>query len=472
MVDAIVVGAGPNGLAAAIELARSGRSVTVYEANETIGGGCRSAELTLPGFVHDVCSAFHPMGAASPFMRSLDLARDGLAWIDPEAPLAHPLDDGTAVLLERSLDRTVEGLGPDGRAYRGLIAPLVADWDKLAEDSLRPLLRMPRHPLAMARLGLAAVRPARMLARTTFRGERARALFAGIAAHSFLPLDAPLTASFGVVLAVLGHVVGWPLPRGGSQRIADALASRLRSLGGAIETARRVRSLAELPAARAYLCDVTPAQLERIAGDRLSSGYRAKLRGYRRGAGVFKVDYALDGPIPWRAPECLRAGTVHLGGTLDEIAACEDAVARGRIPARPFMLVGQQSLFDPSRAPSGKQTAWVYCHVPNGATVDMTERMEAQLERFAPGFRERVLARSVMPPAEIERSNENNAGGDIAGGSHGGLQYLARPFVTWDPYATSARDVYLASSATPPGAGVHGLCGYHAARSAMRRAFS
>jgi len=470
--DAIVIGSGPNGLGAAVELARSGRSVVVYEANETIGGGCRSAELTLPGFRHDVCSAFHPMGAASPFLRSLDLAREGLEWIQPDAPVAHPLDDGTAVVLERSLERTVEGLGPDGRSYRRLIAPLVADWDKLAEDSLGPLLRVPRHPLAMARLGLVAVRPARMLARSAFRGERARALFAGIAAHSMLPLDTPLTASFGLVLAVLGHVVGWPVAGGGSQRIADALAARLRSLGGAIETGRRVASLAELPAARAYLCDVTPAQLDRVAADRLSPGYRAKLRRYRRGIGVFKIDYALDGPIPWRAAECLRAGTVHLGGTLDEISACEDAIARGRVPARPFMLVGQQSLFDPTRAPAGKHTAWVYCHVPNGATVDMTERMEAQLERFAPGFRDRVLARSVMPPAEIERYNENNAGGDIAGGSHGGLQYIARPFPRLDPYATSAREVYLASAATPPGAGAHAMCGYRAARSALRRALS
>jgi phytoene dehydrogenase-like protein len=470
--DAIVIGSGPNGLAAAIELARNGRSVAVHEANETIGGGCRSAELTLPGFLHDVCSAFHPMGAASTFFRSLDLRRDGLEWIQPDAPLAHPLDDGTAVILERSLDRTADGLGPDGRSYRRLIAPLVADWDKIAEDSLRPLLRIPRHPFAMARLGLVAIRPARMLARSAFRGERARALFAGIAAHSLLPLDAPLTSSFGLVLAVLAHVVGWPIPRGGSQRIADALGSRLRSLGGTIETGRRVRAVGELPPARAYLFDVTPSQLERIAGERLSSGYRSRLRGYRRGPGVFKIDYALDGPIPWRAQECRRAGTVHLGGTLDEIAACEDAVARGEIPARPFMLVGQQSLFDPSRAPAGKHTAWVYCHVPNGATVDMTERMEAQLERFAPGFRDRVLARTPMSPAAIERDNENNAGGDISGGSHSGLQYVARPFLRWDPYATSARDLYLASSAAPPGAGVHGLCGYHAARSALRGALA
>ena len=467
--DAVVVGAGPNGLSAAIELARNGLSVTVYEANDTIGGGCRSAALTLPGFIHDLCSAIHPLGAASPFFRGLGLVKEGLEWIEPPVALAHPLDDGTAVLLERSLDATAAGLGADGRAYRRLVEPLVGEWDDLAADALGPLIRIPRHPLVLARLGLPGLLPARLLARRAFSTERARALFAGLAAHSVLPLDAPLTASFALMFLVTTHVANWPLPRGGSQRIADALAARLRALGGTIETGRRIRTLDELPGARAYLCDVTPLQLDRIAGRRFSDSYRKRLRSFRYGPGVFKLDYAIDGPIPWRAEDCLRAGTVHLGGTLDEIAASEAAVAHGEPPPRPFVLVAQQSLFDVSRAPAGKHTVWAYCHVPNGSTVDMTDRIEAQFERFAPGFRDRVLARSVMPPAEVERHNENYIGGDIGGGSNSLLQFMTRPFPRLDPYATSAREVFLCSSSTPPGGGVHGMCGYHAARSALRR---
>jgi phytoene dehydrogenase-like protein len=468
--DAIVVGSGPNGLSAAIELARNGHSVTIYEANETIGGGCRSGELTLPGFVHDICSAFHPLGAASPFFRGLDLSREGLEWIEPPAALAHPLDDGTAVVLERSIEATASNLGPDARAYRRLVAPLVPEWDDLAADALGPLIRIPRHPLVMARLGIPGALPARLLARIAFSGVRARALFAGLAAHSMLSLDAPLTASFGLMFAVATHVANWPFPRGGSQRIADALAARLRSLGGTIETGRRVGNLNELGTARAYLCDVTPRQLEQMAGGRLSEGYRAKLRSFRYGPGVFKLDYAIDGPIPWRAKECLRAGTVHLGGTLDEIAESEAQLERAAPAERPFMLVGQQSLFDPSRAPAGKHTVWAYCHVPNGSTFDMTERMEAQIERFAPGFRDRVLTRSVMGPAEVYRRNENYIGGDIGGGANTLFQFMTRPFFKLDPYATSARDIYLCSSSTPPGGGVHGMCGYHAAKSALRGA--
>src|SRR2546427_7195376 len=472
MTDAIVVGAGANGLSAAIELARSGHPVAVYEANDTIGGGCRSAALTLPGFVHDLCSAFHPLAAASPFFRSLDLTREGLEWIEPPAALAHPLDDGTAVLLERSLEATARGLAPDEGAYRRLVGPLVRDWDKLAADALGPLLRVPRHPFALARLGLPGLLPARLFARRAFGGDRARALFAGLAAHSLLPLDAPLTASFGLLFAATTHVANWPFPRGGSGRIADALAARLRSLGGTIETSRRVGSLEEVGRARAYLCDVTPRQLDEIASARLSEHYRAKLRSFRYGPGVFKLDYAIDGPIPWRAKDCLRAGTVHLGGTLDEIAESEAQIARGRPAERPFMLVGQQSLFDQSRAPAGKHTVWAYCHVPNASTFDMTARMEAQIERFAPGFRDRVLARSVMGPAEIQSHNENYIGGDIGGGANTMFQFFTRPFFRLDPYATSARDVYLCSSSTPPGGGVHGLCGYHADRSALRDALA
>ena len=469
--DAVVVGAGPNGLSAAIALAREGLSVSVLEANDTIGGGCRSAALTLPGFLHDVCSAFHPMGAASPFFRALDLGREGLEWIEPPAALAHPLDDGTAVLLERSIDATASGLGADGRMYRRLVEPLSRAWDELAADALGPLVRIPRHPFLLARLGIPGILPARVLARL-FRSPRTRALLAGLAAHSALPLDAPLTGSFALMFAVTTHVANWPIPRGGSQRIADALAARLQSLGGAVVTGQRVGDIGELPAAKAILFDVTPLQLDRIAGSRLDSGYRDQLRAYRYGPGVFKVDYAIDGPIPWRAADCLRAGTVHLGGTMDEIAESEAAVARGTAPERPFVLVGQQSLFDPTRAPAGKHTVWAYCHVPNGSTVDMAPRIDAQLERFAPGFRDRVLARSVMNPADIERKNENYIGGDIGGGANTAFQFLTRPFFRLDPYATPARDIYLCSSSTPPGGGVHGMCGYHAAQSALRRAFA
>ena len=468
--DAVVVGSGPNGLSAAIELARNGRSVTVVEANETIGGGCRSAELTLPGFVHDLCSAFHPMGAASPFFRSLELGSLGLEWIEPPLALAHPLDDGTAIVLSRSLDETARGLGSDGRAWRRLVAQLVQHWPDLATDALGPLIKIPHHPLVLARLGLPGLLSARLLARRAFVTERARALFAGLAAHSMMPLDAPLSASFGLMFAVTTHVASWPIARGGSQRIADALVAKLGSLGGAVMTRTRVRDIRDLDTARAYLFDTTPRQLDRIAGARLSNGYRGRIARFRSGPGVFKLDYALDGPVPWRARDCLRAGTVHLGGTLDEIAESEEDVARGGVPEHPFVLVGQQSLFDRSRAPAGKETLWAYCHVPNGSAVDMTGRIEAQLERFAPGFRDRVLARSAMGPAAIAEHNENYLGGDIGGGESSALQLFGRPVLSFDPYATSARDIFLCSSSTPPGGGVHGMCGYHAARSALRQA--
>lgn len=471
MPDAIVVGSGPNGLAAAITVARAGRSVAVYEANDTIGGGARSAELTLPGFVHDVCSAFHPMAAASPFFRSLPLSEHGLQWVQPSAPLAHPLDDGTAVLLERSVDETARELGRDGGAYASLMSPLVRSWDELYRETLGPIVHLPRHPLLLARFGLTAMLPANLLARR-FHDEPARALVAGMAAHSFLPLEHPFASAFALVLGVAAHAVGWPVAHGGSGAIANALASYLRSQGGVVITGRRVQQMTDVPTARAYLFDIAPAQLDLIAGDRLAPAFRRSMRRYRRGPGVFKLDWALDGPIPWRAKECLRAGTVHLGGTFAEIAASERAVWRGREPERPFVLVGQQSLFDPTRAPGGKQTVWAYCHVPNGSTVDMTDRIEAQLERFAPGFRERVLARRVTTPADIEHENAADLGGDITNGSHAGLQLLMRPRIALDPYATSASDIYLCSAATPPGGGVHGMCGYHAARSALRGALA
>ena len=471
MPDAVVVGSGPNGLAAAIAIARAGRSVTVYEANHDIGGGARSAELTLPGFIHDTCSAFHPMGAASPFFRRLPLAEHGLQWIHPSAPLAHPLDDGTAVILERSVGETGRALGRDGAAYASLMGPLVDSWDDLYDEISGPIVHIPRHPFLLARFGLGALRSARALV-GRFREERAPALLAGLAAHSFLPLDHPFTAAFALTLGGSGHAVGWPVARQGSGQIARALAAHLASLGGAVITDRRVQQMSDLPTARAYLFDTSPASLALIAADRLTTSYRRSLQRYRRGPGVFKLDYALDGPVPWRAAECLRAGTVHLGGTFDEIAASERETWRGQHAERPFVLVGQQSLFDETRAPIGKHTLWAYCHVPNGSTTDMTERIEAQIERFAPGFHSRVLKRVASTSADVERENANNLGGDIANGSHARLQLLMRPRIALDPYATSARDITLCSAATPPGGGVHGMCGYHGARSALRRSLS
>lgn len=467
MVDAIVVGSGPNGLAAAITLVQAGCAVLVLEAKASIGGGMRSAELTLPGFSHDICSAIHPLGVGSPFFRSLPLINYGLEWIYPPAPLAHPLGD-SAVMLEQSIAATGATLGPDAAAYHKLMAPLVAGWNNLAKDLLGPFPFPPHHPIILARFGLNAIRSARRLAESRFKGEKARALLAGLAAHSIMPLEKPPTASFGLVLGILGHAVGWPLPKGGSQRIADALAAYLRSLGGEIVTNSPVESLDALPPARLVMADITPRQFLGLAGDRLPPGYRRQLEGYRYGPGVFKVDWALDGPIPWQAAECLRAGTVHVGGTLEEIAASERAMWQGPPAEKPFVLVAQQSLFDPTRAPVGKQTLWAYCHVPHGSTVDMTARIEAQIERFAPGFRERILARHAMSPAQFERYNPNYIGGDINGGVQDFWQLFTRPVARWVPYSTPIKGVYLCSSSTPPGGGVHGMCGYHAARAALK----
>ncbi|SPE35502.1 Protein p49 [Candidatus Sulfopaludibacter sp. SbA6] len=464
--DAVVVGSGPNGLAAAITLARAGWSCVVLEAADTIGGGTRSQELTLPGYVHDVCSAIHPMAVGSPFFRSLPLGQHGLEWIYPPAPLAHPFDDGSAAMLERSIEATGKTLGPDAAAYASLIGPLVDRWEKLFADLMAPV-HFFDHPMAAARFAPYAFRSATGLARARFHGSRARGLFAGLAAHSVLPLESVMTAAFGLMFAIAGHALGWPLPRGGAQRIAGAMASYLRSLGGEILTSSRVSSLDELPPARAVLLDVTPRQLLGIARDRLPSPYRRKLEQYRYGPGVFKTDYAMDGPIPWKDAECARAGTVHLGGTLEEIAESEGSAARGAAPERPFVLAAQQSLFDDSRAPAGKHTAWAYCHVPNGCTVDMTARIEAQIERFAPGFRERILARHAMGPAALEARNANYVGGDIGGGSYQACQFPTRPFPRLNPYSTPAPGVYLCSSSTPPGGGVHGMCGYHAARAVL-----
>ena len=467
MSDAIVVGAGPNGLAAAIVLARAGLSVRVLEAGDTVGGGARSAELTLPGFVHDVCSAIHPLGLASPFFRTLPLADHGVKWIDPPAALAHPFEDGTAALLERTPEASVSALGDDESRWRRLFAPLVRDAEPLLDDVLAPL-HLPSHPLALTRFGARAALPATALARLSFRGPKARGLLAGLAAHSMLPLERPPSAAFGLALGLLGHGVGWPFPRGGSQRISDGLASYLRSLGGTIETGRRVESLAELGATRPVLLDLTPRGLLALAGDRLPSRYRRRLERYRFGPGVFKLDWALGGPIPWHAEECGRAGTVHLGATLEVIAASEAAPWRGEIAERPYVLLAQQSLFDPTRAPAGQHTAWAYCHVPNGSTVDMTERIEDQVERFAPGFRERILARSALAPADLERHNANNVGGDINGGAATLTQLFTRPVARLSPYTTPLPGVFLCSASTPPGGGVHGMCGYHAAQAALR----
>ena len=466
--DAIVVGAGPNGLAAAIELARAGRAVRVYEADDEVGGGTRSAELTLPGFVHDVCSAVHPLAVASPFFRSLDLARHGLEWVQPEAPFAHALAPGRSVVLERDLERTPETLGRDGLAWARLFGPLAREWERLVPALLAPIVRVPRHPLLMARFGLPAVLSSTTLARIAFREPAARALFAGMVGHSMLRLGRPMTASFGLVLGTLAHAVGWPVARGGSGAIAAALDAEARRLGVEIRTGHRVGALRELPAARAILLDLTPRQVVEVAGDRLPDGYRRALERYRYGPGVFKIDWALDGPIPWTDPATARAGTVHVGGTMQDVAASEDAVAHGRTAARPFVLLVQPSIADPSRAPAGKHVAWAYCHVPGGSDVDMTAAIEAQVERFAPGFRDLVLARSVRNAPAMEAYDANYVGGDINGGVQDMRQLLLRPVVRWNPYTTPDPGLFLCSSSTPPGGGVHGMSGMLAAREAER----
>jgi phytoene dehydrogenase-like protein len=465
--DAVIIGAGPNGLAAAVHLARAGASVVVLEASAEIGGGTRTAELTLPGFHHDRCSAVHPMAILSPWLRQLPLADHGLRWIRPPASVAHPLDDGPAVLLRRSLDETCDQLAGDARAYRRLVAPFLGDPHGLLADALAPL-GIPRHPLLMLRFGLVGLRSATGVARR-FETPQARALFAGCAAHSILPLERSVTAALAMMFLIAGHVEEWPVAAGGSHAITRALASLLVASGGRIETAVRVRALADLPPARVYLFDTSPAQLAAIAEPVLPRRYLRRLRRYRYGPGVFKLDWALDGAIPWRDPRCLEASTVHLGGTLEELAAAEAAVWRGEHPERPFVLVCQQSQFDPTRAPPGKHTGYAYCHVPAGSTVDLTARIEQQIERFAPGFRDRILARQVTTPADLERDNPNYVGGAITGGVADLFQLFSRPVARLDPYSTPHPRLYLCSASTPPGGGVHGMCGYHAARSALRR---
>ncbi|MDX1415167.1 MAG: NAD(P)/FAD-dependent oxidoreductase [Candidatus Promineifilaceae bacterium] len=465
--DAIIVGSGPNGLAAAITLAREGWRVQLLETSETVGGGTRTAELTLPGFRHDVCSAIHPLGMGSPFFRSLDLEPYGLQWIQPELPVAHPFEDGTALAIHQSLDRTRESLGRDGAAYGRLLEPLVRNWDAVAHEFLGPL-RRPRHPLTMVQFGLRALWPAKTAAQLLFRTEKSRALFAGLAAHAIMPLEWPTTAAFGLILATLAHVVGWPLPRGGSQAIADALAAYLLDLGGEIVTGHEVKSLRDLPDKRVVLLDVTPRQVLQLAGEQLPERYRRQLQKYRYGPGIFKIDWALSDPIPWRAETCRRAGTVHIGPSLAEICESERLVWQGKSSRFPYTLVTQQSLFDNTRAPANQHTGWAYCHVPHGSTVDMTQVIEQQMERFAPGFRDCILARHTMNAGELQRYNPNYIGGDINGGVQNWRQLFTRPVPRVDPYSTPLPNVFLCSSATPPGGGVHGMCGYFAAQSVMK----
>ena len=466
--DVVVVGSGPNGLAAAIALAQQGAAVRVLEARQEIGGGARTAALTLPGFAHDVCSGCHPMGVLSPFFRTLPLAAHGLEWIRPSASVAHPLDDEPAVLLRRSVDDTARELGDDADAYARLMRPFTRKPLELLDELLAPL-HVPRHPLRMLRFGLIAMRSAASLARARFRGRRARALFAGCAAHAILPFDRAFSSAIGVLLAATGHIDDWPVAAAGSGAIARALAGLLGEHGGTIDTGVMVTSLADLPPARVYLFDTSPAQLADIAGPILPARYVRQLRRFRYGPGVFKLDWALDGPIPWRDPRCLEASTVHVGGSFEEIAAAEDDVWRGDHPQRPFVLICQQSQFDPGRAPPGKHTGYAYCHVPAGSTVDLTEIVERQIERFAPGFRERILARHVLRTVDFERMNPNDVGGAITGGVADALQLFTRPVARLDPYSTPHPRIFLCSASTPPGGGVHGMCGFYAAQSARRR---
>lgn len=469
--DAVIVGSGPNGLAAAITLGRAGLSTLVIEARDKPGGGARTEELTLPGFHHDVCSTVHPLGVASPFFRSLDLARHGLTWIFPPAPLVHMLGDGRTVTLEQSLSETARKLGPDGANYAALFEPFVVAEERLLEMVLGPL-RWPSDPLLLAQFGFAALDSLQRLSHRRFRGDAARALLAGMGAHAMQPLDAPATASFALILGLTAHAIGWPIARGGSRAITEALVATHRNLGGEIRLEQRVSQIHQLPAARAYLFDVTPRQLLSIAGDVLPQHYRQRLTNFRYGPGIYKMDWALSAPIPWRDPACARSATVHLSGRLADVAESESVVQRGRVAQRPFVILVQPSLFDSSRAPPGQHVAWAYCHVPHGSNIDASQLIEDQIERYAPGFSALILARSRKSAQDMERYNENYVGGDINGGAAVLAQLFTRPVVSLDPYATAAPNVFLCSSSTPPGGGVHGMCGYWAAQSALRKVFA
>lgn len=468
--DAVIIGSGPNGLAAAIHLAQANLSVLVVEANETVGGGARSAELTLPGFVHDVCSAIHPLAIASPFFQSLPLDKFGLEYIQPTASLAHPLDDGTAILFKKSIEETAANLGTDAESYRKIITPFVRNWDKLAPEILAPL-HIPKHPFLMARFGIKAFQSAAGFAKRYFDEERTRAIFAGCAAHSMIPLEKLSTAAFGLVLSLLTHTAGWGFPRGGTQKLTDALAAYFISLGGEIEIRRRVQNIDELPVSKIVMFDITPRQILLIAGHRLPARYKRQLENYKYGGGVFKMDFALSEPIPWKAKECSLTATVHLGGTLAEIAEGERKNWRGQQRENPFVLLAQNSLFDDSRAPDGKQIAWAYCHTPNNSTIDMTQKIENQIERFAPGFRDCVLAKTAISPRDLEKYNANYIGGDINGGAAILSQLFTRPAIKFNPYKIPAKGLYICSSSTPPGGGVHGMSGYHAAKTALAKEF-
>jgi phytoene dehydrogenase-like protein len=468
--DTVVVGSGPNGLAAGITLARAGLSVLLIEARDEIGGGMRSSDISLPGFLHDICSSVHPLGVSSPFFRSLDLKAQGLEWIFPPASLAHPLDDGSTVMLERSVDATAETLGRDGDSYRKLMRPLANNWEELCAEILQPL-HFPAHPLMLAKFGLVARYSIDQFICKYTESTEAQALLAGIAAHSVMPTGRPGGASFALLLGAAGHAVGWPVARGGSRSIAEALKSLFISAGGEVQVGMEVHSLGDLPPSKARLLDLTPRQLLNIAGQRFSPAYKLRLGDYRYGPGIFKMDWALDGPIPWKAANCLRAATVHLGGTYQEVSAAENAVWEGKHPEKPFVILVQPSLFDPGRAPIGKHTAWAYCHVPNGSVVDMTEKIESQVERFAPGFKEIILKRCSMNTTNFENYNANYVGGDISGGAEYPIGRLLKPLGSWRSYSTPLKGVYLCSSSMPPGAGVHGMCGYQAAKLALREVF-
>ncbi|MES3016822.1 MAG: NAD(P)/FAD-dependent oxidoreductase [Bacteroidota bacterium] len=467
--DAVIVGSGPNGLSAAIVLQQAGLSVLILEAKETIGGGLRSAELTLPGFVHDVCSAIHPLAAGSPFFNKLPLSQHGLEYVYPEIAAAHPFDDGTSAVLKGSVEETASALGIDSSAYTALLAPLVKSWPGMAPDVLGPL-HFPKHPLDMAAFGLNALRSASSMA-GKFTTKEARGLWAGMAAHSIQPLSNLATSAIGLVLLATGHLKGWPAPVGGSQQIANSLSSYFISLGGKIQTGVHVKSMKDIPSAQAILFDLTPKQILAIAGERFSPLYKWQLERYRYGMGVFKIDWALDGPIPFTSPEARKAGTIHLGNTFEEISQNEMRTSKGQHPEKPFVLLAQQTLFDKSRAPEGKHTAWAYCHVPNGSTADMTAAIENQVERFAPGFKDLILAKHTMNTKEVEAYNPNYIGGDINGGVIDLGQLFTRPVLRSSPYRTSAKGIYICSSSTPPGGGVHGMCGYHAAKQTLKDIF-
>jgi phytoene dehydrogenase-like protein len=467
--DAVVVGSGPNGLAAAILMQQNGLSVLLIEGKETIGGGMRSAELTLPGYIHDICSAIHPLAVSSPFLATLPLAEQGLKYIYPDVAAAHPFDDSSAAILKDSIHETAGQFGVDRQAYIDLIQPVVNDWPSIAPDALGPL-HFPKHPLAMARFGMKALRSASSVA-GRFKTEQAKGIFAGMAAHCMQPLTNLSSAATALILLSTAHLKGWPLPKGGSQQIANVLATYFVSLGGKIETEMYIQSLEQIPSSKAVLFDIGPKQLLQIAGHKFSNIYKWQLQRYRYGMGIFKIDWALDGQIPFTNELCRQAGTVHLGNTFSEIAESEQSIWNGKHPEKPFVLLAQQSLFDNTRAPNGRHTAWAYCHVPNGSTADMTEAIEKQVERFASGFRERILAKHVMNPVQVEEYNPNYVGGDINGGAFDLGQLFTRPALRWSPYRTSAKGLYICSSSTPPGGGVHGMCGYHAAKRALKDVF-